>query len=171
MLEVSDLTRIGLSCAYLTLKSGECVAVRGPSGAGKSLLLRAIADLDPNEGRVSLDGRSRELVSGPEWRHRVGYLPAEPGWWADTVGEHFPDWPAARALVERLGLPDSAGDWPLTRPSTGERLRLALIRALMGEFHRCCCSTSRRRRSTPSPWRQWRGWSPIGWRPDWRSCG
>jgi phosphate-transporting ATPase len=133
MLEVSNLTRTGLSGASFTLKFGECVAVRGPSGAGKSLLLRAIADLDPNEGQVSLDGLSRESVSGPEWRRRVGYLPAEPGWWADTVGEHFPDWNAARALVERLGLPVGACDWPLTRPSTGERLRLALVRALLVE--------------------------------------
>jgi phosphate-transporting ATPase len=131
MLTVSNLSRVGLAPASFTLAAGECVAVRGPSGAGKTLLLRAIADLDPNQGQVVLDGRPREAMSGPEWRRRVGYLPAEPGWWADTVGEHFPDWPAALPLVSRLGLPDEARDWPLTRPSTGERLRLALVRALM----------------------------------------
>jgi len=40
--------------ASLALAAGECVAVKGPSGAGKTLLLRAIADLDPNQGLVSL---------------------------------------------------------------------------------------------------------------------
>jgi hypothetical protein len=30
------------------------------------LLLRAIADLDPSEGLVSLDGRDRSTIAGPE---------------------------------------------------------------------------------------------------------
>jgi len=39
-----------------SLHGGEIVAVRGPSGSGKSLMLRAIADLDPAEGEITLDG-------------------------------------------------------------------------------------------------------------------
>ena len=105
--------------------------MRGPSGAGKTFLLRAVADLDPNEGLVTLDGRDRSTISGPEWRRLVGYMPAEPGWWADTVGEHFGEWNAALALVSDLGFPNEAKAWPITRLSTGERLRLALVRALM----------------------------------------
>jgi len=105
--------------------------VRGPSGAGKTLLLRAVADLDPNEGLVTLDGRDRSTIAGPEWRRLVGYVPAEPGWWADTVGEHFGEWTAALAFVSDLGFPNEAKAWPITRLSTGERLRLALARALM----------------------------------------
>jgi phosphate-transporting ATPase len=70
-------------------------------------------------------------MPGPEWRRLVGYLPAEPGWWADTVGEHFIDWIAVAGLVGDLGFPGSAKDWPIARLSTGERLRLALVRALM----------------------------------------
>jgi phosphate-transporting ATPase len=95
------------------------------------LLLRAIADLDPNEGLVFLDGRERSAIAGPEWRRLVGYVPAEPGWWADTVGEHFSQWTTALALVKELGFPEEARGWPITRLSTGERLRLALVRALM----------------------------------------
>jgi len=63
-----------------------------PSGAGKSLLLRAIADLDPNEGTVKLDGMLREAVPAPHWRSQVTYVAAEPGWWGDTVQEHFTAW-------------------------------------------------------------------------------
>ena len=131
MLQVRDLRTNILKPASFSLSAGECIAVRGPSGAGKSLLLRAIADLDPNEGLVTLDRRDRLTIAGPEWRRLVGYVPAEPGWWADTVGEHFGEWTAALAFVRGLGFPEETKAWPITRLSTGERLRLALIRALM----------------------------------------
>lgn len=131
ILQVRDLRTHLIKPASLSLSVGECIAISGPSGAGKTLLLRAIADLDPNEGLVCLDGRDRSTIVGPEWRRLVGYVPAEPGWWADTVGEHFSEWTAALAFVRDLGFPEEAKAWPIARLSTGERLRLALIRALM----------------------------------------
>ena len=131
ILQICDLRTNLIKPASFSLSAGECIAVRGPSGAGKTLLLRAIADLDPNEGLVCLDGHDRSMITGPEWRRLVGYLPAEPGWWAETVGEHFSEWTAALALVRELGFPEEAKAWPIARLSTGERLRLALIRALM----------------------------------------
>ena len=131
MLQVRDLRTNILKPASFSLSAGECIAVRGPSGAGKTLLLRAIADLDPNEGVVTLDGHDRSTLAGPEWRRFVGYVPAEPGWWANTVGEHFGEWAAAVAFVRELGFPEKTEAWPITRLSTGERLRLALVRALM----------------------------------------
>src|SRR5882724_6829327 len=69
-------------------------------------------------------------MPAPLWRRRVTYVPAEPGWWADTVGEHFADWATALPLIERVGLTGAAKSWPVARCSTGERLRLALARAL-----------------------------------------
>src|SRR5438477_303610 len=131
MLQIRDLRTNILKPASFSLSAGECIAIRGPSGAGKTLLLRAIADLDLNEGLVTLDGRDRSTIAGPEWRRLVGYVPAEPGWWADTVGEHFGEWTAALAFVRDLGFPEETKAWPITRLSTGERLRLALIRAVM----------------------------------------
>ncbi len=133
MLSVTDLTRLELGPLSFSVAAGECLALRGPSGAGKSLLLRAIADLDPNEGRVSLDGESREDMPAPDWRRRVAYLAAEAGWWADKVADHFQDWQAARPLVEALGLTADCGDWPVARLSTGEKQRLALVRSLLME--------------------------------------
>ncbi len=130
MLEVIDLHRAGLKPASFCLPDGTCIAVRGASGAGKTLLMRAIADLDPNEGRVVLNGDNRADIPAPLWRRRVTYLPAEPGWWAETVGAHFTDWTGALPLIERVGLTDAARTWPVARCSTGERLRLALARAL-----------------------------------------
>ena len=130
MLTVSGLKRLHLSVSF-DLRDGECVALQGPSGVGKTLLLRSIADLDPSEGTVKLDEALREAMPAPAWRKRVIYLAAEPGWWSDTVQEHFTNWDDALPLVERLGLPADCGPWPIQRLSTGERQRLGLVRALM----------------------------------------
>lgn len=130
MLTIRGLTRPGLSPVDFELAGGECVAVLGPSGGGKTLLLRAIADLDPNEGELSLDGESRAGMSGPEWRGRVSYLSSEPGWWAERIGAHFADAAAAMPLLAGLGLGAEALDWTVARASTGERQRLALARTL-----------------------------------------
>jgi putative ABC transport system ATP-binding protein len=131
LLQVCDLRTKLLKPVSFTLARGECIVVKGRSGAGKTLLLRAIADLDPNQGLVSLEGRDRSTIAGPEWRRLVGYVPAEPGWWTETVGEHFGDWTAAAAVLTNLGFPEEAKSWPIARLSTGERLRLALVRALI----------------------------------------
>ncbi len=130
MLEVEGLTRPPLAPVDLVVAGGECVALIGPSGAGKSLLLRAIADLDPNQGKVRFDGTDRDAVEAPDWRRMVVYVAAESGWWADRVGPHFEDPAAARPIVESLGLAPEALDWPVSRLSTGEKQRLALARAL-----------------------------------------
>ena len=131
MLIVRGLRRPGLEPASFDLADGECLAMRGPSGAGKSLLLRALSDLDPNKGEASLDGQAREAMAAPQWRRLVTYLPAESGWWAGTVGAHFADWRAAEPMAVALGLPPACRDWPVAQLSTGERQRLALIRALV----------------------------------------
>jgi len=130
MLTVSGLKRLHIRVSF-DLQDGECVALQGPSGVGKTLLLRSIADLDPNEGAVKLDGRLRETMPAPAWRKQVTYLAAEPGWWSDTVQKHFTIWDDAVPLVKRLRLPDSCGSWPIQRLSTGERQRLGLVRALV----------------------------------------
>jgi len=131
MLSVRNLHRPSLITASFDLADGECIAVRGPSGSGKTLLLRAIADLDPNDGVVTLDGRPRSEIPAPQWRRLVTYVPAESGWWAETVGAHYPDWTGAAQLVEAFGLPPVSRDTPIQRLSTGERQRFALIRALL----------------------------------------
>jgi phosphate-transporting ATPase len=130
LLEVTNLQRVGLKPTSFRLPEGTCIAVRGPSGAGKTLLMRALADLDPSGGRVTLNGENRALIPAPIWRRRVAYVPAEPGWWAETVGEHFEDWPNALPLMEQVGLTGEVRAWPVVRCSTGERQRLALVRAL-----------------------------------------
>lgn len=117
----------------LDLPPGECAAISGPSGSGKSLFLRMIADLDPNDGDVRLDGAPRAAMSAPDWRRRVPYVAAESGWWRDQVAEHFAagQLDNARRLGARVGLAAELFDGPVLRLSTGERQRLAILRALV----------------------------------------
>jgi len=117
----------------LNLGAGVCAAITGPSGSGKSLFLRMIADLDPNQGKVWLNGRERASISAPEWRKQATYVSAESGWWADTVIEHFVLYKRSEvaALAARLGLRVDLLDASIARLSTGEKQRLSLVRALL----------------------------------------
>jgi ABC-type iron transport system FetAB ATPase subunit len=116
----------------LELAGGECVAITGASGSGKSLFLRMLADLDPSEGQVFLNGTERRTLPAPAWRRRVVYNAAEPGWWHERVGDHFSGAAErfARDMMPRLGLSSESLDAPVLQLSTGERQRMALIRAL-----------------------------------------
>lgn len=112
----------------LTVAAGEALALHGPSGAGKSLLLRAIADLDPNDGEAFLDGQPRSGFKAPDWRRMVMLVPAESHWWEDTVRPHAEHWEPA--LLQALGFDAAVLEWETARLSSGERQRLALARAL-----------------------------------------
>ena len=114
--------------------AGECLAILGASGSGKTRLLRAIADLDAADGFVFLEGAERRELSGDAWRKRVRYASAEPGWWADTPLQHFPPLTKQanqklQRTVDSLGLSPGILDQPVAQLSTGERQRLALVRA------------------------------------------
>lgn len=126
-LSVEALAVGSLGPLDLELAPGEIVGLAGASGSGKTRLLRAIADLDPHEGRVRLGDRDRAGMAGHEWRRRVALVPAESRWWHDIVGSHFPHGTAS--LPDSLGLPDEALGWSVDRLSSGEKQRLALFRA------------------------------------------
>jgi putative ABC transport system ATP-binding protein len=116
----------------LEVATGECLAITGPSGAGKSLFLRMVADLDPNQGEVLLDGVERRTLPAPAWRRKVVYSAAEPGWWHERVADHFSSEHLAFAhtMAPRLGVPPALLDGLVVQLSTGERQRMALMRAL-----------------------------------------
>jgi ABC-type multidrug transport system ATPase subunit len=114
----------------LEVSAGRCLAVSGPSGAGKSLTLRMIADLVPHEGECFVDGLAASSMTGPAWRRVVRYVSSEPGWWAATVGEHFADASAQTDGMKRLFLDASLLEAAPERLSTGERQRMAFLRAI-----------------------------------------
>ncbi len=127
MIIIKDLSTALFNPVSFQAQPGQCICIYGESGSGKTLLLRAIADLDPNQGFVELDRQARSEVSANQWRRQVTYLPAESSWWHNSVSEHFEsndtDWSI-------LGLSPQIGDWQVSRLSSGERQRLALLRAL-----------------------------------------
>ncbi|MBN2332308.1 MAG: ATP-binding cassette domain-containing protein [Deltaproteobacteria bacterium] len=127
-LTISNLRFHHLGPFSFQIPAGECLAISGPSGAGKTLMLRAIADLDPHGGNVTLDDCDCQSISAPQWRTRVALLPAESSWWYDSVGEHFTA--VNEEYFSFLGFNSSVVSWPITRLSSGERQRLALLRLL-----------------------------------------
>lgn len=115
----------------LAVGTSECIGISGPSGAGKSLFLRAVADMIPYAGKISLDGTESVQMSAPQWRKKVGLLPAESFWWFDTVGDHFKK--IDEKCLESVGFNKDVLKWQISRLSSGERQRLALIRLLANE--------------------------------------
>jgi ABC-type polar amino acid transport system ATPase subunit len=125
---------------------GERLVIIGPSGSGKSTLLRCINGLEPvSAGRVVVDGM---VVGDPavpltRIRSQVGmvfqhfYLfPHKTALENVTLGPikalgmNRPEAIAlATALLERVGLPEKAGEYP-ARLSGGQQQRVAIARAL-----------------------------------------
>ncbi len=127
-LSFTGLKSNGFGPFDLHIPAGECICLSGISGSGKSLTLRALADLDPHEGEVSLNGDQAADINAPDWRRQVGLLPAESRWWRDTVGEHFQE--VDESLLGQVGFELDVMQWQISRLSTGERQRLALLRLL-----------------------------------------
>ncbi|HML42266.1 ABC transporter ATP-binding protein [Hyphomicrobium zavarzinii] len=137
MLRVEHLRIGALPPLSFAVADGECLAIEGPSGSGKTRILRAIADLDPVEGQLFLDGTERREMPATEWRRLARYAAAEPGWWADTPRGTLPAAAAVQPRIVRLlaavGLDEDVLDRPVSLLSTGERQRIALVRALVDE--------------------------------------
>jgi ABC-type iron transport system FetAB ATPase subunit len=133
VLRVEQLRVRHLPPLSFSVAAGECLAVEGPSGAGKTLLLRALADLDPAPGYVYLEALERREISAPRWRRQVCYVAAEPAWWAETAGEHMRPSERLDRMLSALNMPAALIERPLSMLSTGERQRLAIVRALLVE--------------------------------------
>ncbi|HEU5008270.1 MAG TPA: ABC transporter ATP-binding protein [Jatrophihabitantaceae bacterium] len=125
---------------------GEWVGLIGANGAGKSSLLRAIAQLEPHDGTVRVDGRALPRISRRQQARLVAYVPQTPELPAGmTVAEYTllgrtphlgylsvesdADRTLCRALLARLGLDALAGR-TLSALSGGEAQRVVLARAL-----------------------------------------
>ena len=117
----------------LSVPPGSCLAITGPSGSGKSLLLRLIAELDEGTGAVRLNGQDRSGMSARSWRASCPYVAATPGFWAMTAADHFdPEIRGrARALATAMLFDEARFEAPVALLSTGERQRIALVRALV----------------------------------------
>ena len=71
----ADSPREAVSEATLEIPAGEFVVVVGPSGCGKSTLLRTVNRLvEPQAGRVFVDGQDNALVNTTLLRRHIGYV-------------------------------------------------------------------------------------------------
>ncbi|MFD2252557.1 ABC-type multidrug transport system ATPase subunit [Pseudochelatococcus lubricantis] len=131
-LVVENLSRGNDHPAFsLTVVAGSCVAISGPSGSGKSTLLRLIADLDPGTGTARVGDLKRETIPANQWRRLVTYVAADSGWWTSPVSAHMSDPDAAQHLLAELGMSETLMKATPENISSGERQRLALVRALV----------------------------------------
>ncbi|MBS3745132.1 MAG: ATP-binding cassette domain-containing protein [Wenzhouxiangellaceae bacterium] len=130
-LALEDVSVGDLEPVSLAVSRGKVICLSGASGSGKTRLLRAVADLEPHGGDCRLGDIRQSETPAHNWRAQVMMIPAESQWWHETVGEHF-DADAGDAL-EALDLPGEATSWSIDRLSSGEKQRLALIRALARE--------------------------------------
>ncbi len=131
LLQINQLSHKVIGPVTLAVEAGDCVCISGPSASGKSLLLRAIADLDDHGGEVRLNGIAARDMPAHEWRMQVGLLPPESVWWLPRVGDHIHgDLPVP---MEHIGLDNDMLVRQVTRLSSGEKQRLALMRLLSNQ--------------------------------------
>jgi ABC-type multidrug transport system ATPase subunit len=135
--------RAVLGGVELTCGPSEVVLVLGHNGAGKSTLLRVLAGLlEPDDGAVTLDGRSVHGASAAA-RQQIGYLPDATDIFPELsvrelIGlvEALKRVPLAdeqrRAWRSRLGL-DELWNQRLRTLSLGQRKRSYAMAALVGD--------------------------------------
>ncbi|MEO8089149.1 MAG: ATP-binding cassette domain-containing protein [Gemmatimonadales bacterium] len=134
---------LALDAVSIDVGRAECVALIGESGSGKTTLLRCFNRLvDPDNGRILVDGVDAAELDPITLRRRIGYVPQDggllPHWRVQRNVELVP-WlrgvPSRDELAERalalVGLdPAVFGDrWP-RELSGGQRQRVAVARAL-----------------------------------------
>jgi ABC-type transport system involved in Fe-S cluster assembly fused permease/ATPase subunit len=140
----------GLRDVSFTARAGSTVALVGPSGAGKTTLVRlALRLIDPQSGRVTLDGQDLRHVRQASVRRAVALVPQDVALFNETleanIGFAKPGADAAEILAAaeaaELGpfirtLPDGlqtrVGERGL-KLSGGERQRVGLARALLAD--------------------------------------
>ncbi len=132
----------------VTVEGGEVVALVGPNGAGKTTLLSFLPRfIDPDEGRVLIDGQDLRHVTLGSLRRRIGLVTQEPFLFAGTIEDNIkygrPQaaeeevWQAARVanafdFIQELpdGFRTQVGERG-QRLSGGQIQRVALARAII----------------------------------------
>ncbi|MFQ6273478.1 thiol reductant ABC exporter subunit CydD [Kutzneria viridogrisea] len=115
-----------------TLRPGQIHRLDSPSGAGKSTTLAVLLGfVRPDAGQVTVDGVDLSTVDLSTWRRQLAWMPQRPVFSADTVRAELDliggDILGAASRVSAEPLVDR----PLAELSTGERQRVALVRALL----------------------------------------
>lgn len=126
------------------LRAGEVTVLAGPNAAGKSTLLRAIAQLAPYHGRITLDGEDLARMPIRRRARLIGVMPqalpsgsslivlesviaalraGSDGFGAQADAQ-------AMAVLDRLGIADLAME-PMEQLSGGQRQMVSLAQAIV----------------------------------------
>jgi ATP-binding cassette, subfamily C, bacterial CydD len=143
-----DGSRTALAGCSLEIPQGRTIALVGPTGAGKTTVANVLLRfVDPDGGRVTVDGEPLSEIDPALWRTRVAWVPQQASLFHGTVAENLrlaraeasdDDLVAAATAANADGfladLPDGYAT-PIgeggVRLSGGERQRLALARAFL----------------------------------------
>ena len=145
-----DARSQGLNDVSFEARPGETVALVGPSGAGKTTAVRlAMRLIDPQEGRVLIDGVDMRQVKAAALRRAVALVPQDVALFNDSLMRNIafarPDATpeavrAAAAAAELGGFIDGLPQGLSTRVgerglklSGGERQRVGIARALLAD--------------------------------------
>jgi osmoprotectant transport system ATP-binding protein len=134
---------LALDNVSVSVQRGTCLALIGESGSGKTTLLRCFNRLvDPDDGRIVVDGTAAADLDPIALRRRIGYVPQDggllPHWTIQRNVELVPrlrQVPNTRQLatqaLELVGLePAVFADRKPSGLSGGQRQRVAVARAL-----------------------------------------
>ena len=145
-----DARANGLEDVSFYAAPGTTTALVGPSGAGKSTIVKlALRLLDPQDGRVLIDGHDARLVTQASLRAAVALVPQDVALFNDSIAANIAFarptaseadiWAAAEAaeLSDFIrGLPEGmetrVGERGL-KLSGGERQRVGIARALLAD--------------------------------------
>lgn len=127
------------------IKQGEFVVLIGPSGCGKTTTLRTINRLiEPNKGKIFIDGKDITKVNPVELRRTIGYVIQQIGLFPNmTVEQNISIVPKllkyskqecqdiVRNLLALVGMPyeENAHKYP-SELSGGQQQRIGVLRAL-----------------------------------------
>jgi ABC-2 type transport system ATP-binding protein len=131
--------RVVLPDLTVRVPAGEVVGLLGPSGGGKSTLMRAIVGVQQvASGEVTVLG---EPAGSAALRRRVGYVTQAPSVYADLSVRHNLGYfatvlgagrDAVGRAIDAVDLASHA-DTPVGRLSGGQRSRVSLAAALVGD--------------------------------------
>jgi len=133
----------------LEVGAGEIIGITGTNGSGRSTLLRLMGgDLQPDSGRVEIDGQNLAEVRMGEARRQVALVPPDPALVRGTLLQNLtlyqPEHEAAALhLASKLGLDNVASGLPsgwhtpvglsTTPLPRGVAQRIGVVRALIEE--------------------------------------
>lgn len=147
--QYAGVDRPVLSQASMEIPVRTTVGLVGATGAGKSTIIDLIAGLlQPQAGKIELNGVALDEHLAPAWRTRIGYVPQAPFLLDDTIRRNIAfgldDSAIAQTEVERAARAADIHDFITSLPegydtlvgergvrlSGGQRQRLVIARAL-----------------------------------------